>query len=63
MNTTYTVITPDCLLSAVNNTAAYIVTTKADAEHLARAFSKASKQAVEVRRQPIPYSFKMLYLA
>lgn len=63
MNTTYTVITPDPLLPTMNNTAAYIVTTKADAEHLARAFSKASKQAVEVRRQPIPYSFKMLYLA
>ena len=63
MNTTYTVITPDCLLSAVNNTAAYIVTTKADAEHLARAFSKASKQAVEVTRQPIPFTVKMLYLA
>lgn len=63
MNTTYTVITPDCLLSTVNNTAAYIVTSKSEAENLARAFSKASKTAVEVRRQPIPFSIKMLYLA
>lgn len=63
MNTTYTVITPDCLLSTVNNTAAYIVTSKSEAENLARAFSKASKQAVEVRRQPIPFTVKMLYLA
>lgn len=63
MNTTYTVITPDCLLSTMNNTAAYIVTTKKEAEHIARAFSKASRQPVEVKRQPIPYSFRMLYLA
>lgn len=63
MNTTYTVITPDSLLSAVNNTAAYIVTTKQEAEQLARAFSRASRQPVEVTRQPIPYSFKVLYLA
>lgn len=63
MNTTYTVITPDCLLSAANNTAAYIVNTKQEAEQLARAFSKASRQPVEVKRQPIPFSFRMLYLA
>lgn len=60
--TTYTVIVPDCLLSKTGNTAAYLVEDRNQAIKLAQAFSKASKQAVEVKRAPKPFPAQMLYL-
>lgn len=62
MRTSYTVIVPDCLTAYTNNTAAYVLESKQDAVKLAQAFSKASKQAVEVKRQPKPFPAQMLYL-
>lgn len=62
MRTSYTVIVPECLMVYTDNTAAYVVESKQQAIKLAQAFSKASRQAVEVKRQPKPFPAQMLYL-
>lgn len=59
----YTVYTPENLLPRTNNTICYTVKTRQEAEKLAKLLSRESGKAVEVTRQPKPFSAKIYYLA
>ena len=58
----YTVYTPENLLPRTNNTISYTVKTRQEAAELAKLFSRESGKAVEVTRQPKPFSTKIYYL-